>query len=250
MTTYIKNKPITSKHRIVLREAYHIIELKKFYTNKYEWSDQIFNDMWWDIHGSAMNNFTLDEQTTLHKYVHRRLACNHRENLYYEYCVPICNTCNMAIETQDHVILCNTNESRKAYKINLIKDISKMMINNNTHDDLQRVICACLNAYIHGREIPTMNELADNPSDLLVQAYIDQEAIGWDNFLRGRMTKKWGEIYSRSNVTQNHETRKVKSKKWGKDLVVYCWKFFLSTWTERNQIEHGSASKEETNARV
>jgi hypothetical protein len=156
----------------------------------------------------------------------------------------------MAIETQDHVILCNTNESRKAYKINLIKDISKMMINNNTHDDLQRVICACLNAYIHGREIPTMNELADNPSDLLVQAYIDQEAIGWDNFLRGRMTKKWGEIYSRSNVTQNHETRKVKSKKWGKDLVVYCWKFFLSTWTERNQIEHGSASKEETNARV
>jgi hypothetical protein len=106
---YIKNNPITLMHREALREAYHLIELKQYYSSKYEWSNRIFTEMWWEIHGSSLNNFTLDEQTTLHKFLHRRLACNHSENLYYEYCVPICNTCNIEIETQNHVILCHTN---------------------------------------------------------------------------------------------------------------------------------------------
>jgi hypothetical protein len=206
--------------------------------------------MWWDIYSPAMNNFTLSEQTMLHKFTHRRLACNHCENLYYEYHDPLCYCCKIEIETQDHIITCTLDETRQGLKLKYCKDLSKIMINTNTDDNLRRVICECTRAWINGKEIPSIEELTDNPSQLLMEAYDDQTLIGWSNFMRGRLTEKWGTIYTNTNTADTHnDTQRVTSKKWGKDIVTLNWKFFLNMWTERNQIEHGRV-KDEANART
>jgi hypothetical protein len=96
-----------------------------------------------------MNNFTLNEQTTLQKYIHRRVACNHRENLYYGYHNHLCYTSKTAIETQDHIITCNSNIKRKEQKSMYIKELSGMMINTGTDDNLRRVIIECSKAMIY-----------------------------------------------------------------------------------------------------
>ena len=42
-------------------------------------------------------------------------------------------------------------------------------------------------------EIPTLNRIVQNTSPLLWQAYNEQTVIGWNQLLRGSMTKSWGE---------------------------------------------------------
>jgi hypothetical protein len=95
---FIDDKPVTANHRQNLRDAYHSIQLKVYFWKKYQWSEFDVKDIWWSIHGKSMSCFTIDQQTTLNKYIHRRLPCNQRENLYYTYIEPVCYNCRQEVE--------------------------------------------------------------------------------------------------------------------------------------------------------
>jgi hypothetical protein len=66
--------------------------------------------------------------------------------------------------------------------------------------------------------------------------------LGWNHFVRGRLTKRWKPIF---RATQNisHNTHVVQPEKWGKDILVLTWKFILEMWTCRNKIEHSTVDK-------
>jgi hypothetical protein len=119
----IDDKPVTANHRQNLRDAYHSIQLKEYFWSKYQWSELDVKDIWWSIHGKSMSCFTINQQTTLNKYIHRRLPCNQRENLYYAYIEPVCYNCKQEVETQDHVIQCNEREER----INMKKILTRFI---------------------------------------------------------------------------------------------------------------------------
>jgi hypothetical protein len=96
-----------------------------------------------------MSCFTIDQQTTLNKYIHRRLPCNQRENHYYSYVEPICYSCKNGIETQDHLIHCHEGEERINLKKKFLRDLSILLINNDTDDNVRRVINECVYAWIY-----------------------------------------------------------------------------------------------------
>jgi hypothetical protein len=104
-----------------------------------------------------MNNFTLDQHTKINKFIHRRLACIHRENLYYGYHDPMCYSCINEIDTQYHIITCSNIKGRQEWKRKYCKDISKILINSNTEDNLRR----CTKAWIYGRDIPIIEDMTD-----------------------------------------------------------------------------------------
>jgi hypothetical protein len=56
---------------------------------------------------------------------------------------------------------------------------------------------------LKGNDIPSLEEMTDHPSDLLREACNDQKFIGWENFLRGRLTKKWGNVYTSTYIHNN-----------------------------------------------
>jgi hypothetical protein len=248
MMLYIDNKPETSNYRNIMREYYHIVPIREYLMEKYEWSRETFDGIWWEIHGKCMSSFTYDQQTTLNKIIHRRLPCNHRENIYYEYHDALCLTCNSATETQDHIVTCKASESRNTIKKQFFQNLNKTMVNLNTDQDVQRVITECLYAYVEDMEIPHINMLVDQPNQLLWKAYNEQTRIGWDQFLKGRMIKIWKKLYDETQ-TMGETNRRNKSDKWGKDIIILGWKFYLDIWKERNSIEHDGKNGDQTNER-
>jgi hypothetical protein len=161
---YIDNKPVTANHRQNLRDAYHSIQLNEYFWKKYQWSELDVKDIWWSIHGKSMSCFTLDQQTTLNKYIHRRLPCNQRENLYYSYNEAVCYNCKNEVETQDHMIQCIEGEDRIKLKKKYLRDLTILLINNDTDDTVLRIINECIHEWIHNKEIPPLDEITDNPS--------------------------------------------------------------------------------------
>jgi DNA-directed RNA polymerase subunit RPC12/RpoP len=186
---YLSGLLITKNHKQVLKDAHQSIDMRDYYQEKYVWSHTITENIWWMVHGKAFPSFNASIQNTLIKYIHGRFPCNHRENIYYQYRSPLCTTCATQTETQEHIIRCNGNDHRIMIKKNFVRNLYRIMEANETDERMSRVIGMCVNHWINGDGIPKIKDLADEPpKHLLVEAYKEQTKIGWDQFLKGRLT--------------------------------------------------------------
>jgi hypothetical protein len=57
------------------------------------WSEDVFDKVWWEPHGNAMTKFGTTQQLMLQKYINNRLPTNRRENRYYTYILSACAMC-------------------------------------------------------------------------------------------------------------------------------------------------------------
>jgi hypothetical protein len=236
----INNKVIMSKRKQTMRDTYQSIFMREYYQEKYGWNDATMESIWWQIFESAIPAFSANEQTTLYKYIHRRLPCNIREYTYYEYKSPICSTCKIEIETQNHVLQCTGCDKRHKLKKNYLLSVYNIMEKLNTNDELARVIVMCISAWLCGQEIPRFKDISTGELSGLEEAYNDQAKIGWEHMLRGRWSIKWGNIYNISKKTRESSQPNLSAEKWGKDIIVLTWRFALDLWRSRNEDEHGT----------
>jgi hypothetical protein len=234
---FLDNLFICKNHKQTLRDAYQSIDMHSYYQEKYGWSNHITENMWWMIHGKAFPNFNASVQSTIIKYIHGRLPCNHRENIYYEYKSAV--TCHSQTETQEHVIQCNGCEERIKNKKNYLRNLYRIMENNETDKNLARVIGTCVTNWINGEDITNLKVMTDNPPKILIDAYKEQKHIGWDQFMKGRLTIKWGEAYNKYRSEEKINKKYLTAEKWGKDIIVVSWKFVMDIWKNRNENEHG-----------
>jgi hypothetical protein len=65
---------------------------------------------------------------------------------------------------------------------------------------------------------PTLN----NVGNLLCQAYRAQSAVGWENFMKGRIVGKW-ENYVASHTRQSHIG--LPAKEWAAKLIIALWDY-------------------------
>jgi hypothetical protein len=66
-----------------------------------------------------------------------------------------------------------------------------------------RTITTMLNTWLNETEPPELYEIAPEASEHLKQALIDQQNIGWDQWFRGRISIKWGELYNHDILKPN-----------------------------------------------
>jgi hypothetical protein len=78
---------------------------------------------------------------------------------------------------------------------------------------------------------PTLN----NARNLLRQAYRAQSAVGWENFTKGRLFRKW-EIYIVFRVRQKQIGLPV--KEWSAKLIISLWDHLHQIWTFRYGVLH------------
>lgn len=87
---------------------------------------------------------------------------------------------------------------------------------------------------IGGRDAPSARDRLGWPPDLL-QAYSEQENIGWIQVLYGRLSTKWercfSELVDENQIIQHRRTRQ---------LIQQSWTYGLDVWTLRNELVHGS----------
>jgi hypothetical protein len=134
-----------------------------------------------------------NDQTRITKFINRIPPTNtklHQQDPQHPKKCPSCNE----QETNDHVSACN-NLDRVKLRKNMIKTVRKTMEKTNTNIKAQEIIIQGLTeAVLHGTDQLDTSKISFEPQGILNQALQDQNAIGWTNFYKGRISKKWEQV--------------------------------------------------------
>jgi hypothetical protein len=65
----------------------------------------------------------------------------------------------------------------------------------------------------------------------------EQAAISWNNFIKGRVSKKWSKAQG-IFYKLVHPTSTLTGKQWSSKLITGIWKIFFSAWKARNTHLH------------
>jgi hypothetical protein len=65
---YIKGKLVSSKFKSYLREAYRLVPHREHINQINNWDPSVFDLVWWDIYGRALDKFNINQQLMLQKY--------------------------------------------------------------------------------------------------------------------------------------------------------------------------------------
>jgi hypothetical protein len=234
----INGKPVTSKHNKALRDSFHAIRMHSYFQETYGWHNKTVDTIWWQVHGKALLQFKCGQRTTIQKFIHRRIACNKRENKYNTYRSPMCRQCPNVIECTDHIIKCAGCNSRSKERTTYLKHIQNQMIIMGTNTTTIRVIIAHLQAWLDDKPMPDLIEIAPEASEYLKKTVATQSKIGWDQWFRGRISIQWGEMYNNDIANPPFPLYRPSAARWGKQIIKATWNFVLNSWQIRNNIEH------------
>jgi hypothetical protein len=75
----------------------------------------------------------------------------------------------------------------------------------------------------------------------------EQNYIGWDHFICGRITISWSGIIS--DHLQQNQIKHMNTEQWGVDLLSINWKNILDIWKQRNSETLGATETEKSEHR-
>ena len=124
-------------------------------------------------------------------------------------------------ENPQHYLQClvppNPDESRTCFR-----SIASWMKKSLTHPVLQVIIIKAMKIWLKGDSPSAQDITLENEEyeDEIIQAHTNQHAIGWNNFVKERLSKRWSEIQqSHYNMMNRHRNTKCQyppllSKRW------------------------------------
>jgi hypothetical protein len=186
---HIKGRTITRDFKKAVREIIQLPPLRKFYCERFGWSDNIFDIIDWDIFRPVYKKYVSNKGIQwLHKYCMKKLPTGERVHKRDHFHDKRCASCWHTNEDDDHIFQCN---SRRCVRKKIIKQINvmKSSIDPRLCDILQEGIMT----YFKGKSITTSmlqirGQEGMNRYNLLID---EQLVIGWDNLLRGKFSKQW-----------------------------------------------------------
>jgi hypothetical protein len=71
-----------------------------------------------------------------------------------------------------------------------------------------------------------------------------QDRLGWNQFIRGRLTISWGEAINKH--LQRHQLKTITAKQWGVSIASINWKYIIVIWLQRNEEQQGATATEKS----
>jgi hypothetical protein len=180
---------VTSKEAETLRQAYGHIAYSKHVTEKEQWKKATYA-IWWEVHKRSLSKLEDNNQTRITKFVNRILPSNwklhHQDKQHLSKC-PSCNE----IETNQHISACS-NPRRRKLRNNMLRNVRMTIEKHATHRNNNPRNQGSNNH--HGIKVVVDTELLFKPSGIIKAALEEQNKIGWTNFYKGRISKKWEQV--------------------------------------------------------
>ena len=119
------------------------------------------------------------------------------------------------------------------------------MTKSLTLPPLQIILLRAITDWLHGCQSRT-HEISETDTDhrMIKEALAEQEIIGWNHFLKGRISKKWAPIqdtcYSKMRLESANNNlspipKYLDGKWWAKKLNAHKIYMCLNLWQIRNQ---------------
>ena len=198
----------------------------------------------WTVHGRAINRHA-PRKNTLVKYLHNILPVGevvHRYNPKYP---RNCPSCNQDHENQKHLLVCQA-ASRKEWRCLTVTKIRRQLDAAETNLELMTIALDGIQSVLTGSGTLDHHRYPAQYRQLVEE----QEAIGWTNFLKGRLTTQWAIHQDRHLKERKLKTSKRNGTTWATNLASAMLNEWLALWKIRNEDRHGRDKTTQTRVRA
>ena len=145
---------------------------------------------------------------------------------------------------EDHIIKCPT-ASRKNLRNEWLTAMKVFLSLPHTPCEVKDAICNNLQLWLDPTN--TDNLIDTVCSKEISEATQSQSDIGWEHFVRGRVSMDWGAIIN-SHLMIN-KISNITAEEWGTKMLTINWAYFLEIWSLRNEETLGKSKEEVLNKR-
>jgi hypothetical protein len=93
--------------------AYNSISLREYMKEKYKWTDQQVNDVWWKVHHRLMSKLASHDLIRTKKFIFNLLPTNRKLHIRNGSHKEYCRNCHTEIENENHILRCKSNLRQK-----------------------------------------------------------------------------------------------------------------------------------------
>jgi hypothetical protein len=261
-TLSIQGKYISSNTVQHIENRIEAPPLIEYLKKRNDWSDDIFSEIDWDAHEAYMLKLPYLKVIKTIKYIHDWQNTGAQKALFdkqrvepahdpSEYLCPLKCGCQ---EVKQHYLRCPIIQSSTEMK-RVISSLSKWLTTSNTDSVLKTAILHCIHQWLVSDESPDMSTLhIDNEhnADQVRDAIASQSRIGWDQFFKGRFSKKWSSIqddyFDELRQQKNHSLKPHHDGEWwASNLIKHVIYVALNAWQMRNDKLHQNKEKNSYN---
>jgi hypothetical protein len=214
------------------------MHLRYYLQQANNWKGNITDQIWWELHDSALKSMSHKKRLFIHKFIYNRLASNERQHKYHSYLSSISTKCNIEIKTQHHIFLCKSCPTREKLKNKYLLELNCIMKKHQTNTETKTIISTNFSEWLKNQNYIKATSIAPDASKTLIKATKDQKIIGWDNWIKGRWSKEWGTLQNYDVMSVDSGIKHNTAEKWANVLIILTWEFIHSMWLERNNCEH------------
>ena len=226
-----------------IHDKFHGPTLRTYITERASWDDETFDKVDWEALQIYYQKQSHRQRTHLCKYIHQwqnvgKQKARIDQHTEEQACPFNCG----GIEEPSHYWYCKAEAMRKVISMKLT-EFGQFLHDIETEKHVLWVITTCLEFHLAGDDDSefvnpsTKRDQAGN-ENLLSKTLTDQREIGWDHFLRGRLSLGWRALqdkHFKTTGTYGHMTGII----WASQVIGEIFKISLELWKLRNEVLHG-----------
>lgn len=234
----INSRTITGHYtsRICHAATYQQLHQKIIADN--QWPAAVLPTIAWPIFHTICQQHTHHCQWTT-KFAHNLLPTNALRHRYNGKTPSECYLCHAPNETFEHCLQC-PHQNRQNWQKTFLSDLRTFCYAKKTRESLTTVIVPILSHYFLGT---TMDPLKYPPT--IQPPITDQNAIGWDAFLKGFLSTKWSPLQYKYLKQRNLRSNINTGSTWSTPVIHRVWILLCDLWETHNKEIHGEDSTQE-----
>jgi hypothetical protein len=207
----------------------HYPSFKKYLMEKEEWNECTWNEIAWPSFKIAFNKISSARQPTIMKMIFSCWCSNSRHFLYISDWKLWC-FCDSEDKYWKHILsypgLRATIKRNKSWN-SLKASQSHFDIPPDIWLDIEHGINTYQERKETPRHVPPLNGSFIPRTILLNDTFASQSQIGWRNFLKGHISRKWGLLLATKRTTDITEA-------FERSMITSLWKHSQQLWEFRN----------------
>jgi hypothetical protein len=223
------NEPICSHLSNTLTDLIQSETIKNYWEKKKQLGPEASRNTDWVALRKSAKNF--GKWKWLSKYVSGMCGVGVMLQLWQHQRHNSCPRCGMDKEDVEHVLRCQAPEATQTWDT-AMNELEEWMKDNDAEPHMTEVICTSLKAWRNGTNLPFPR--TETPQ-IVIEGMIEQDGIGWFNFINGFISTKWRLI----QTAHFKDMRSLKSPiLWISRFQRRIWLIPWQLWQQRNDVLH------------
>jgi hypothetical protein len=230
--------PITSNHKLHIRTASNLPALQAYILRRNDWTRETWDSIEWDSHTRALSKLSWAKRNTITKFLHKWLPTAHNMRKRSANNSRKCQQCPHDDETDDHVCQC-PHDGAEAIRRSGLASLKAILTKSHTDTALQLLFIHGIESWMcDGNDMLEVDPPHEHPFSAQLQVAIqEQNVIGWNQILRGRISQSWGLCFISCQAAQPSPPHQKDSTatQWTTRIATWGIELALELWYHRNK---------------